>query len=509
MGCGYAKLTASGYANLIDMNGTSETHRFMFQPGPRLSVGLPAAPVLGSSITTSRSVVTSQVRAPHVTVLTFDSWPTDAVRVREVQRVSVSSSCDSQVCSSTFYSLSYGDAKTGLIPVSASAQVMEAALNHLWSIRPDKVQVTKQDDAQGSHYTVTFNSDRGDFDLLHYEVYGADTNITVVEVTKGRGNMETFTLVWGGIPTKPIAYNATEAEVQSALEDMMTAECPAEIQTSEGTAVKYFQDFEGDDSEFDGGEVGTAVKHFGFCGLWSLKNPQVLFKDSFKSESGEAYGAVSLDQHSMGMLKNEVGMKFKYRDVDGKTKTETAKISTVFTQSSSWSYKCLDLQSLLQTDYIGSGYELLELYLYRDASGDDFYVDAVHIGKRATTSDERAVPLRRRPPPFEHSRRSFESLSVSRNASAAPQIRYQIRARPMDCAFGFPLLRVAFLQMSISSEDATEFTAGATNVTVTRLHRATPPLNGTFDVEIYGARAEGNVAHGDSNDVSDLHLNNF
>ncbi|KAG7219453.1 hypothetical protein INR49_009287 [Caranx melampygus] len=459
-------------------------------------------------------------------VLTFDSWPTDAVRVREVQRVSVSSSCDSQVCSSTFYSLSYGDAKTGLIPVSASAQVMEAALNHLWSIRPDKVQVTKQDDAQGSHYTVTFNSDRGKrrhlsvigviigvigviIGVIGTEPQGMNMSATLTFFTmrftvptptsllwrspRG-GNMETFTLVWGGIPTKPIAYNATEAEVQSALEDMMTAECPAEIQTSEGTAVKYFQDFEGDDSEFDGGEVGTAVKHFGFCGLWSLKNPQVLFKDSFKSESGEVYGAVSLDQHSMGMLKNEVGMKFKYRDVDGKTKTETAKISTVFTQSSrsvetsclvrrcniwdtsshlslsvhSWSYKCLDLQSLLQTDYIGSGYELLELYLYRDASGDDFYVDAVHIGKRATTSDERAVPLRRRPPPFEHSRRSFESLSVSRNASAAAQIRYQIRATPMDCAFDFPLLRVAFLQMSISSEDATEFTAGATNVTVTR-----------------------------------------
>lgn len=46
------------------------------------------------------------------------------------------------------------------------------------------------------------------------------------------------------------------------------------------------------------------------------------------------------------------------------------------------------MASLLQTDYVGSRYSLLEFYLYKDVSGEDFYVDAVHIGKRPTTSDE-------------------------------------------------------------------------------------------------------------------------
>lgn len=53
----------------------------------------------------------------------------------------------------------------------------------------------------------------GDFKPLHYEVFGSNTNITVVEATKGRSNMETFTLLWGGIPTKPIPFNETEAKV--------------------------------------------------------------------------------------------------------------------------------------------------------------------------------------------------------------------------------------------------------------------------------------------------------
>ncbi|XP_029299003.1 LOW QUALITY PROTEIN: PKHD1 like 1, tandem duplicate 1 [Cottoperca gobio] len=428
-------------------------------------------------------------------VVTFESWPSNgaAATVKEVQKVTVTSSCASHLCGNTFFSLGYGDANTGPISFSASADVVEASLNNLWSIKPDTVQVTKQDDS----YTVTFDSDRGDFKPLHYEVFGSDTNITVAEVTKGRSNMETFTLLWGGITTKPIPFNATESEVQSALEDMMKAECPEEILTTEGTGVMYFKDFENDNSQFDSANEGTPVKNSAFCGLWSLKNAEVLFKDSYTKESGGRYGSVSLDKHPTlcfaykGMLKDEVGMKFTYRDSQGKTQTETAKISTVFTKGHTWCYKCLDLESSLQNDYIGSRYTLQMFYLYKDVSGADFYVDAVHIGKRATTNEENAVPNKRRPPPFESSGSSFEMIAVTKDASTASQISYQIKATPVECAFDFPLLGVGFHEMSNSSEDMAEFREGAATVSITRPHRATPPLNGTFDVEIYGGRAEG------------------
>lgn len=58
--------------------------------------------------------------------------------------------------------------------------------------------------------------------------------------------------------------------------------------------------------------------------------------------------------------------------------------------------------------------------------------------------------------------------------------------------------------MSNSSEDMAEFSEGAATVSITRPHRATPPLNGTLDVEIYGGRAEGN-----SHWVQYLHCNNL
>lgn len=36
-----------------------------------------------------------------------------------------------------------------------------------------------------------------------------------------------------------------------------------------------------------------------------------------------------------------------------------------------------------------------------------------------------------------------------------------------------------------------EYLGGATTVNITRLHMATPALQGTFDVEILGGRAQG------------------
>uniref|UniRef100_A0A8C4EZ61 PKHD1 like 1, tandem duplicate 2 n=1 Tax=Dicentrarchus labrax TaxID=13489 RepID=A0A8C4EZ61_DICLA len=395
-------------------------------------------------------------------VLTFESWPSSAAAVKEVQKVTVSSNCASHLCGSTFFSLGYGEAMTGPIPVSASAIIVEAALNSLWSIKPDTVKVTKQSDGQGSHYIVTFNSDRGDFKPLRSEVFGSDTNVTVAEVTKGTSNMKTFTLVWGGIPTKPITFNATESEVccvkLKSLFVLIHRICDSVFLISCTL-------------QFDTAEEGTPVNNSGFCGQWSLKNAVVLFKESYNKESGDAYGPVSLDDHSTVKHTTVLFTEVHLVHLDATRK---------------WSYTCMDLQSSLQTEYIGSKYSLLELYLYKDESGD-FYVDAVYIGKTPTT----IVPHKRRPPPFESSGHSFEVFSITKDTSTGSQISYKIKAMAVDCGFGFPLLEVGFLQMSNSSEDMAEFREGAATVTITRPHRATPPLNGTFDVEIYGGRAEG------------------
>ncbi|XP_061122944.1 PKHD1 like 1, tandem duplicate 1 [Syngnathus typhle] len=429
-------------------------------------------------------------------VLTLESWPSSANGVKEVQKVSINSSCIDLQCGSTYFRLRYEGAITDLIAVSASAAVMERALNSLWSIKPDTVQVSRTEDADGVHFTVTFNSYRGDFKPLYSESYGQYTNISISEVTKGRSNMSTVTLHWGGIATKPIPYNASGSEVQSALEDLMKAECPLEILTEEGRDVMFFKNYEDDNSMF-GDNRGTPVRT-AFCGLWSLENPQVLFKDSYTKESGDTYGTIPLSQYPMlcfahkGMLSDTIGLKFTYKDIAGTTKTVTGNIDVTFTKGPTWSYKCVDLQTSLQTNYQGSSHTVEEIYLNNDDSGEDFYVDAVHITKKRTTITEQTVPHKRRPPPFESSGRTFQEFSVVKEIkSNASQICYEITAISMDCAFDFPLIDVGFLQMSNSSEDMNEFQEGEAKISVNRIHKATPAVTGSFDVVMHGQRIEG------------------
>ena len=58
-----------------------------------------------------------------------------------------------------------------------------------------------------------------------------------------------------------------------------------------------------------------------------------------------------------------------------------------------------------------------------------------------------------------------------------------------------PVSLFPFTLQEISSDlaDSQDFTEGVANVTVTRTQRASPPLQGTFDIEIYGQRVEGNI----------------
>lgn len=58
-----------------------------------------------------------------------------------------------------------------------------------------------------------------------------------------------------------------------------------------------------------------------------------------------------------------------------------------------------------------------------------------------------AVPNKRRPSPFESSGHSFEAIVVNKTTSNDSQISYRIKATPADCAYGFPLLKVGFMQV--------------------------------------------------------------
>lgn len=74
-----------------------------------------------------------------------------------------------------------------------------------------------------TYYQFTsLNSDQyfiaGDFDLLGYEVFeGNNVTLDITEQTKGKPSLDTFTLKWEGINSKPLTPWSSEAEVSSML----------------------------------------------------------------------------------------------------------------------------------------------------------------------------------------------------------------------------------------------------------------------------------------------------
>ncbi|KAK2836335.1 hypothetical protein Q7C36_014204 [Tachysurus vachellii] len=427
-----------------------------------------------------------------IQMIAFNGW-SSVTPVKEVQLVTISSDCFSLgSCDYTYYSLGYGAGRTGPIPVSAPAQVLQDELNALWFIKPDTVIVTKQQFTEQSRYTITFNSNRGDFPDLQYWTNGANVTITVMEITKGKADLKTFTLLWGGIPSSPLPYNASVTEVTAALVAMTSADCPKQLLNVENSAVKYFRDYETNITGFTG-DVSTRGKRVSeteaFCGSWSLMTPTIVFNSDDVTVSGTTYGPVSLQQYGTlcfaykGYPKNGLQLVFTYQSSSGAVTQATTVIPVLFEPGNIWKYTCVELLSGVQKSYQGSNFQLLQVSMYKDTG--DYYIDTVQLGKTATVSDTNVAIMKRRRPALANSGHFIERLSVEKltNSSA---LTYKITVSPFNCAFDFPLLEIGFMQKIRTSKDMLVLTQDTATVNVTRLQKASPPLTGTFSVGIFG-----------------------
>ncbi|XP_056106662.1 fibrocystin-L-like [Rhinichthys klamathensis goyatoka] len=307
--------------------------------------------------------------------------------------------------------------------------------------------------------------------------------------------METFTLLWGGVPSLPLPFNASEAEVRSALDMMISAKCPAEIPTMENTNVKFFRDYETTTTGFSGDLSRRGVRvtdSEAFCGRWSLKNPEILFNVNDITASGAIYNPILLQTYNTlclaykGRLVNELGILFSYMTANT-VREENIRISVQFDSTDEWNYKCVDLLSSIQTNYIGSNYKLLQFSVYGVANSG-YFIDAVHIGRALDSS---VIIHRRRPPALASSGLFFSNIIVSKQANAS-QVSYEITATPYNCGFGAPLFEIGFLKkMPNRTGDLLIQSQGNATVTIMRPQKATPPLTGTFNVEFLARRVEG------------------
>ncbi|XP_036904303.1 fibrocystin-L isoform X2 [Sturnira hondurensis] len=438
-------------------------------------------------------------------VITLENWETTNA-TKEVQRITVTGPCvEANSCSFYHYRLIYNMEKTVLLPADASDFILQSALNDLWSLKPDTVQVTRTQNPQSYVYVITFISTRGDFDLLGYEVFeGYNITLDITEQTKGRPSLDTFTLTWDGIPSKPLTPWSSVAEFQAAVEEMVSAECPPQIANfEEGFVVKYFRDYETDFNLEHVNRGQKTAETDAYCGRYSLKNPAVLFDSADVKPNRLPYGDILLFPYNQlclaykGFLANYIGLKFQYHDKSKVTRSTDVQFTYTFAYGNNWTYTCIDLLDLIQTKYTGTNFSLQRIGLQRASKSEPFYVDAVYLGQTPTTSGWDEMPKRRLPALANKGifLKHFQVNQTKINGSSMTN-QYSVTMTSYNCSYNIPLMAVSFGQMIMNkTEDESVYRGnnwpGESRIRIQRIQAASAPLSGSFDIQAYGQILKG------------------
>ncbi|MEE6507574.1 hypothetical protein FKM82_026763 [Ascaphus truei] len=435
-------------------------------------------------------------------IITLENWTTSTA-IEEIQTITVSRTCEAP-CPVMYFKLIHSTEKTEILSADATAAEVQSALNSLWSLQPDTVMVTMTSSSEQNVYTVTFNSQRGDFQLLSYEIpKGSNITMNVVEQTKGAPSMNTFTLMWDGIYSKPLAVESSDVEVKSAIEEMVSSLCPdAFVKQTESSAIKFFRNYETDLTPVcSTGGVRTS-ETVAFCGRYSLKNPLILFEKGNPKPNQKYYGAISLTYHSQlcfaykGYLANQIGLEFEYQSSTG-DRNVTSQFSYNFIQGDSWTYTCVDLLSLIKSTYSGEKYYVKRIRLQKYNAVKNFYIDVLYIGQIAMTDNLNVAELARREPALAKQGVMISNVEVTRMSNgSATNNQYAITITPYNCGYNLPLFSVGFAEDIENSTGGTA-TYRATTwpqdsiVRIDRKQAASPPLGGLFSIQARGKDIKG------------------
>ncbi|XP_053415184.1 fibrocystin-L isoform X2 [Nycticebus coucang] len=459
----------------------------------------------GDAVNEEQIIKSQATTIREVQVITLENWGTTNA-INEVQKIKVTSPCvEANSCSFYQYRLMYHLEKTVLLPADASDFLLQSALNDLWSIKPDTVQVTRTRNPQSYVYTITFLSTRGDFDLLGYEVLeGNNVTLDITEQTKGKPSLETFTLNWDGVASRPLTPGSSEAEFQVAVEEMVSTKCPPQIANfEEGFVVKYFRDYETDFHLEHINRGQRTAETDAYCGRYSLKNPAVLFDSADVRPNRLPYGDILLFPYNQlclaykGFLTNYIGLKFKYQDNGKIPRSSDIQLTYNFAHGNNWTYTCIDLLDLIQTKYTGTNFSLQRISLQKASESQSFYVDIVYIGQTSTISTLAEMPNRRLPALANKGifLKHFQVDQTKTNGSTMTN-QYSVTMASYNCGYNIPMIAVSFGQI-ITQETENESVyrgndwPGESRIRVQRIQAASPPLRGSFDIQAYGHILKG------------------
>ncbi|XP_009642896.1 fibrocystin, partial [Egretta garzetta] len=297
-----------------------------------------------------------------------------------------------------------------------------------------------------------------------------------------------FSISWNNVMRRMIPTNATAHQVQTAIEELLSIRC----ETEPTSAKILFRDgFEKEDIKgvITTGHIVSGTEPF--CGRFSVHRPKQLVKTSpstLPSYDLTEYTHVCFAHK--GRMSNILHISVSYTNVSlcSVKRNLTCLWDFNETDSKSWTFVCTDLwkgcvnlSTLLQdlpanASVFVHQINLLSSVLQKKTSGS-FYLDEVIIADRAVTVSQRD------PKPPRPGGRIVEAVSV---VGSSPT--YNVSWMVSGCGASPPLLSPRGALLGESSEEFGHLYVSTEDVrvslTIQRLQKSSPPIGGTFRIQL-------------------------
>ncbi|XP_077870118.1 fibrocystin-L-like [Saccoglossus kowalevskii] len=297
---------------------------------------------------------------------------------------------------------------------------------------------------------------------------------------------DVFQFVYDGINSDPLSILSEAAEMQSALLKMFSVQC---LETQRAPTW-FLDDFENDVGLHETGE--RVQDEEPFCGQTSLKNPTDVYvapdEDGFPVS---VYNTFCFAYR--GAINPHFKLKLTWTDRYSKRKKRDGWYYfgddfVVPSDADQWFHTCVDLEDILQA---GSklprevAFYILSITLKGEYE-EDFYVDNIFIGSGRVSyliTSPAAKP---------------NGIFVSNVNVEKINNAFDIVMFPEKCGFDFPLFGIRDVGIISGSRDAdsdyVEYCTSAAcgdgaDIVINREQSATPPVGGTFQIELDGKRA--------------------
>nr|XP_020849568.1 fibrocystin isoform X3 [Phascolarctos cinereus] len=304
-----------------------------------------------------------------------------------------------------------------------------------------------------------------------------------------------FCLSWDGVSSQPVTVNATAAQIQAAIEELLTVKCKLEPLSAQ--ILLHFGFEQGLQDSGPDGDLSSGTEPF--CGRFSIRQPQYLVRTSEAMQMRYQLGQYThLCFAYKGHMNDTMTISISFTSTFHKTvkKKIVCGWNPEQLRTESWKFVCHDLWEScvrhsegLHRHLANSPVLVHQIDVFPQVhEKSQFYIDEIIVADRNLAVSQ--INARTARP----GGKLIESLSVT----GVPPT-YNITLWLAGCGSELPLIQPCYLPREEADEDLR-----GVNVTIQRLQRISPPLGGYFQIQLPKTVIPGIPVHISAHDLREL-----